>query len=96
MAKAKEHVGFTKSQLNESGGFLDDADVRFTECHFKIFDYGGSGPSSVVFTSTLVNLESDEGYDQAWKVSGKPEDWEIGENGDVLIPITDKGEFNSF
>lgn len=93
MAKKKKRVGFTQGEMNTSSGFLDDVDIRFDDCKFLVTDYGGKAPESVVFQSTLFDLETEQGNDQMWKVSGGPTDWELEPTGDdELIPLTKKAE----
>lgn len=93
MAKKAKRIGFTRDELNTSTGFLDDVDVKFTECKFLVTDYGGKAPRSVVFQTTFIDLETENPYDQMFKVSGGPEDWDLEPTGDdELVPLTPKAE----
>jgi len=92
MAK-KAKASFNPEKMASGGGFWDDASVKFTKSKFVMFDYGGQQPEAPFFEATLEDLDGAiETSAQRWKVGGTPEDWEIGEDGDTLVPISKKAK----
>lgn len=91
MGKQK-NVGFTQEQMSTAMGFLEDNNVKFTECRFEIFDYAGKKPPAPCFASKVIDLDDDSEHDQRWSVGGTPEDWEVGDDGEILIPISKKAK----
>lgn len=91
MAK-KKRASFNPENLSTSTGLLDDAKVRFTESRFGMFDYGGKSPEAPAFISKLVDIEDESENEQVWTVGGTPQDWEIGDDGESLVPISKKAE----
>lgn len=86
----RKHIGLTEKELSTSSGLLDDNNVEFTECRYEMFDYAGKRPPAPAFASKLVDLDDESVHEQRWTVGGTSEDWEIGEDGDTLIPLTKK------
>jgi len=91
MAK-KQRASFNPENLSTSTGLLDDAKVGFTESRFGMFDYGGKSPEAPAFISKLVDMEDESENEQVWTVGGTPQDWEIGDDGESLVPISKKAD----
>ena len=89
MSKRK-HVGLREEDLSTTMGFLEDNNVEFTECRYEIFDYAGKKPPAPAFYSKVIDLDDEPEHEQRWSIGGTPDDWEIGEDGDILIPLSKK------
>ena len=91
MAK-KKRASLNPETFSTSSGLLDDAKIKFSDCRVGMFDYGGKFPEAPAFMATLTDTEDDAAHEQVWTVGGTPQDWEIGDDGDSLIPISKKAE----
>jgi hypothetical protein len=83
---AKKRASLAPKDLATGGGLLDDCNVEFTNCRFEMFDYGGKAPEAPALHATLVDMEDGEEHEQYWS-AGKASDWEIGEDGAILVPV---------
>ena len=83
----KSGVSLNPDDFVEGGGLLDNVDVTWKECRFKMFDYNGTAPETPALRITMeVEGQEEEEQNQYWS-AGSPQEWEPNEDGTALNAI---------
>jgi hypothetical protein len=77
-----------------AGGLLDDANVKWTEASFVMWDYGGKSDQPVPALCVKMEDENGEEHEQYWSI-GRAQDWAPSEDGKELVAVGQKTSLNS-